>query len=116
MSKKQESEPMDQSRLRERAVLFARSMELSEDLGASIDHHLEADSATGTITITPENGFCVLSVIRNPVQFKIGIDNMVASGFEMGYAAALDDLEPRRALRDAARGQGALRRLFRLKG
>jgi hypothetical protein len=39
----------------------------------------------------------------NLVGLRLAIDNMVAAGFEMGYAAAIDDQVPARPLRDPLR-------------
>lgn len=45
--------------------------------------------------------------ITDLAKFRIGVDNMIAAGFELGYAAALDDARPARALRDPQPGAKA---------
>lgn len=80
--------PGHPSKVRERGVFFAREMPLSPDIEQSIK----------IIGIEPN---CLI-VIVDPVAMRIGVDNMVAMGFEMGYAAATDDREPARSLGGAS--------------
>lgn len=90
------------SELRNRAIQFARNVELSPDAAAglaqltewALKYRPEGDGSR----IDPESPLAVVLA-----QIRIGIDNMVASGFEIGYQSADDDKTPRRALVDRPR-------------
>lgn len=89
------------SDIRERAISFARKMGFPPDVTATMESavHISTDVYSPPCEEYPPD--CI--IIKNPVQFRIGIDNMIAAGFEMGYAAAVDDRVPARALRDEPR-------------
>lgn len=97
--------------LRARAIAYARQQPLSGDMVASLD------GIKALLDLMSNDDFMELSKNMSPeelaprklkrldalyVQLRIGIDNMVAAGFEMGYEARGDDARPRRALGGAA--------------
>lgn len=76
--------------IRSRAISFARHMEFNDDVKHGLAVVIANSGHVGDCSDT-DNGWA---------QFRIGIDNMIANGFEIGYAAAIDDQIPRRALVD----------------
>lgn len=77
------------SDIRSRAVTYARQLQLNADVMEGLKKI--QDTTVGEPGPDDDRGWA---------QFRIGIDNMIAAGFEMGYAAAQDDATPRRALVD----------------
>lgn len=67
------------SDIRERAISYARGQQLSADMLDALCKMMRID---------------VRSDDDRWVTYRIGLDNMIAAGFEMGYAAAIDDRTP----------------------
>jgi hypothetical protein len=94
--------------LRSRAILFARQLEFTADVTATMDARVLVNNAdtSGDEYWTPSSDSpanCI--IISSPTQFRIGIDNMLADAFERGYQAAVDDRTPVRALRGTVKGR-----------
>lgn len=70
--------------LRSRAVMFARQLDLNADVVTGITRLLESQGIESLECASGERD-------QAWAQLRIGIDNMVANGFEVGYEAKLDD-------------------------
>jgi hypothetical protein len=66
--------------------MFARNSELTADVYVQLEK---------LSTSTMLNGQDLSGIL---VKVRIGIDNMIANGFETGYAAAIDDMEPGKSI------------------
>jgi len=84
--------------IRGRAIAYARSVDIHPDVIAAVAPGAFAQAATQIASGVP-----VAQAIMDMGRFAIGIHAMVASAFEVGYAARMDDERPARALVDAMR-------------
>lgn len=86
--------------VRSRAIAFARQQPLSSDSVSALDSLRAIIDEQFKLVKADVEYVDEISNLRNNiyVQLRIGIDNMIANGFEMGYAAAIDDGSPGRAL------------------
>jgi hypothetical protein len=92
--------------IRSRAIMFARSMPLNEDVIAGITKLLEPPDSREDRVILQDN-----KAIRDEAwsQLRIGIDNMVAHSFEVGYEAKIEEPHRKgRSLIDRLRGRKRL--------
>lgn len=86
---------VDDSKLRQRAIAVARAAEYTADcVSAFVLETYTEDTVSGEL----HKEVMTLDVVR----FRIGIDNMLAAMFELGYRAGQDDMHPVRALGGAS--------------
>lgn len=83
--------------LRNRAITYARQQPISADMESTMSamYHVAGNEYNSSPGVEPDT-----IIVEDPTAFRIGLDNMLAAAFEMGYAAAVDDRTPARPLRD----------------
>jgi hypothetical protein len=78
--------------------MYARAQQLAADTVSALGTPRPPEELIAILNgQSPGNEFYLIAR-SGIVPFRIGVDNMIASGFEMGYAAAVDDRKPARAL------------------
>lgn len=86
--------------IRARAIAYARQQPLTPDMRGNMRLMKHVASNEYRDTHGDDKMEDLSMIVDNPEAFRIGMHNMVASAFEMGYAAAVDDRAPNRPLRD----------------